>query len=59
MCAASRLYCNQELPLSCHSSVRGNFKKLNEKKSDEADCRHIAFCQKMLEYLPGRRGTTE
>jgi hypothetical protein len=40
-------------------SGRENDKKLNEKKSDLADCGIIAFCQKMLECLPGRRGTTE
>jgi hypothetical protein len=58
MCAKSGLYCNQEEPFICHSRVHGNDKELNEKKSDLADCRHIAFCQKMLECLPGRRGTT-
>jgi hypothetical protein len=43
-----RLYCNQELPFICNSRVLGNDKNLNEKKSELADCRHIAFCQKML-----------
>ncbi len=48
---------DRELPFARHSSVSGNVKNLNEKKFDLADCRHIAFCQKMIEYLPGRRGT--
>ena|GEM_PF-5198891 len=58
MCAKSGLYCNQEEPFICHSRVHGNDKNLKEKKSDLADCRYIAFCQKMLKCLPGRRGTT-